>query len=83
MDQTLPQWSLSRNIELVFWDIYIYILSKSKLVRKVFKFYATLSITYDLNEVFRQAGLMSITGLLFGSAGSLLINFLNLLLINL
>ena len=81
MNQTLTQWSLSRNIELVFWDIYIYVLSKSKLVRKVFKFFATLSITYDLTDMTRKVGILSITGLLFGSAVSLLINFLTLLLI--
>ncbi len=79
MNQTLPQWSLSRNIELVFWDIYIYILSRSKLVRKVFKFFATLSITYDLAEVMRKASIISISGLLLGSAGSLFINLVSLL----
>lgn len=79
MNQTLPQWSLSRNIELVFWDIYIYILSRSKLVRKVFKFFATLSITYDLAEVMREASIISISGLLLGSAGSLFINLVSLL----
>jgi len=79
MNQTLPQWSLSRNIELVFWDIYISILSRSKLVRKVFKFFATLSITYDLAEVMRKASIISISGLLLGSAGSLFINLVSLL----
>ncbi len=79
MNQTLPQWSLSRNIELVFWDIYISILSKSKLVRKVFKFFATLSITYDLPEVMRKSSIISISGLLLGSAASLFINLISLL----
>ena len=79
MNQTLPQWSLSRNIELIFWDIYISILSRSKIVRKVFKFFATLSITYDLAEVMREASIISISGLLLGSAGSLFINLVSLL----
>jgi len=79
MNQTMQRYSIARSIELVFWDIYIYILSKSMIVRKVFKFFASMSITYDISTIAQKAALISVSGMLFGSAISLSDNLYRIL----